>query len=181
MKYTVIPLLLLIVSCKNEKIEETTKNQSPIIHKTEEVTQLKNDSEDAKVWLKRSILSYFNASENETEENWKTLTTQDYFSYKNDAMNVEMDVEGSLTEKEFEDKWKSKFNPKKSGIGSGFLISAQDWKKIEITKCELLSEKENAFLFDVNLLDTSFKSNYPIQVKVVKENNKYLIADVLQD
>jgi hypothetical protein len=45
---------------------------------------------------------------------------------KEDAMNVDMDVDGSLTEKEFEDKWKGKFDTSKAGIGIGFLITGQD-------------------------------------------------------
>ena len=50
----------------------------------------------------------------------KDMTTKDYYEYKGDAMNVDMDVDGSLTQKEFEEKWKGKFDTSKAGIGTGF-------------------------------------------------------------
>ena len=96
-------------------------------------------------------------------------------------MNVDMDVDGSLTKKEFEQKWKAKFDTSKAGVGPGFLITGQDWDSIKVVKCQLISQKGEEFLFDVILSDASHQLSYPIKVKVIKENNEFLIADVLQE
>ena len=110
----------------------------------------------------------------------QNITTKDYYEYKTDATNVEMDTEGSLTEKEFEQKWKSKFNIEKAGTGVGFLISGQDWNEIKVSKCNFISQDGNTYLFDVILEDKEYKTEYPIQVIVVKEKEGFRIADVLQ-
>ena len=109
------------------------------------------------------------------------MTTKDYYDYKTDATNVDLDIDGSLTEKEFKDKWKNKFNTDKAGIGIGFLIPAQDWNKIEVESCELKSSSKDEYTFNVVLKDEGFKAEYPSVIKVVKENKGFLIADVLQD
>ena len=109
------------------------------------------------------------------------ITTKDYFDYKTDATNVDLDVDGSLTEKEFQDKWKSKFDTSKAGIGIGFLISAQDWNNIEVESCDLKSSSKDEYIFNVMLRDDGFKATYPSVIKVIKENGSFLIADVLQD
>lgn len=181
MKKIILPLLLLMLSCEKEKVKESSKVDNPIAEEVSSKTKDNKAAESAKAWLTNAIFTQFNSPDHLGEEYWKKITTPDYFSYKTDAMNVEMDVEGSLSENEFEDKWKNKFNPKKAGVGLGFLIDAQDWDKIELTKCDLLSEENNTFLFDVNLLDTGFKANYTMQIKVVKKDSQFLIADVLQD
>ena len=51
----------------------------------------------------------------------------------------------------------------------------------KITKCKLLSQKENEFVFDVVLSDNSHQLNYPITVKVIKKDHQFFIADVLQE
>ena len=43
----------------------------------------------------------------------KDMTTKDYYDYKSDAMNVDMDVDGSLTQKEFEQNGKLNLIPVK--------------------------------------------------------------------
>ncbi|WP_407404068.1 hypothetical protein [Chryseobacterium sp.] len=177
----ILPLLLLMISCEKGKVTEPSKVVNSIAEEVSSKTRDNRDAESAKDWLTKAIFNQYNSPNNLGEENWKKITTPEYYSYKIDAMNVDMDVEGSLSEKEFEGKWKNKFNPKKAGVGLGFLIDAQDWDKIEMTKCDLLSEGNNSFLFDVNLLDTGFKANYPIQIKVSKKDFQFLIADVLQE
>ncbi|WP_204271164.1 hypothetical protein, partial [Escherichia coli] len=75
----------------------------------------------------------------------------------------DMDVDGSLTQKEFEQKWKTKFDTSKAGVGAGFLITGQDWDSIKVVKCQLVSQKGKEFLFDVILSDASHQLNYPIK------------------
>lgn len=179
MKRAIIVFLFLIIACKEEKKEIKTDIRQP---QTEEKVVLHNESnEAAQKWLKKSIVDYFKADIGNEEKNMQKITTKSYFDYKKDAMNVDLDVDGSLTAKEFQDKWKSKFDTRKAGIGVGFLIPSQDWVNIEVERCDLKSSSNNKYIFNVVLRDDGFKAHYPSVVKVVKENGSFLIADVLQD
>jgi len=181
MKRTIIASLFLIIACKEGK-KEIKVDVKP--QQTEEKVVLNNESnesEDGEKWLEKSIVDYFKADIGSEENNMQKITTKDYFEYKTDATNVDMDVDGSLTEKEFQDKWKSKFDTNKAGIGVGFLITAQDWDKIEVGSCDLKSSSKDEYIFNVVLTDNSFKAKYPSVIKVVKQNGSFLIADVLQD
>jgi len=174
--------LFLMIACKEEKKERAVQAQPPIEEKTiQEATPQASEAKDAKKWLEKSITDYFKGDLGSEEMNMQKMTTKDYFDYKTDAMNVDLDVDGSLTEKEFQDKWKSKFDTKKAGTGVGFLIAGQDWNEVKVTKCQLISENENSLLFDVMLTDKELKAQYPIKVKVINENGSFLIADVYQE
>ncbi len=181
MKRTIIASLFLIIACKEEKKEIKTAGEIQPIKEKVILHNEPNEYEDAEKWLKTSIVNYFKADIGNEEKNMQKITTKDYFDYKTDAMNVDLDVDGSLTDKEFQDKWKSKFDTSKAGIGTGFLISAQDWNKIEVESCDLKSSSKNEYIFKVVLRDDGFKAQYPSVIKVVKENGSFLIADVWQD
>ena len=181
MKRTIIASLFLIIACKEEKKEMKTAVEPQQIKEKVVLNNDANEGEEAQKWLKTSIVDYFKADLGSEEKNMQKMTTKDYFEYKTDATNVDMDVDGSLTEKEFEDKWKSKFDTQKAGVGVGFLITAQDWNKIEVGSCELKSSSKDEYIFNVVLRDDGFKAYYPSVIKVVKENGSFLIADVLQD
>ncbi|WP_213278581.1 hypothetical protein [Chryseobacterium indologenes] len=181
MKRTIIASLFLIIACKEGKKEIKTDVKPQQTEEKVVLNNESNESEDAEKWLEKSIVDYFKADIGSEENNMQKITTKDYFEYKTDATNVDMDVEGSLTEKEFQDKWKSKFDTNKAGIGVGFLITAQDWDKIEVGSCDLKSTSKDEYIFNVMLTDNSFKAQYPAVIKVVKQNGSFLIADVLQD
>lgn len=181
MKRTVIASLFLIIACKEEKKEIKTDAKPQQIEEKVVLNNESHEAEDAKKWLDKNIVDYFKADIGSEEKNMQKITTKDYFNYKTDATNVDMDVDGSLTEKEFQDKWKSKFDTSKAGVGVGFLITAQDWNKIEVGSCELKSTSKGEYIFNVVLRDDGFKTQYPSVIKVVKENGSFLIADVLQD
>ncbi|KPE52239.1 hypothetical protein [Chryseobacterium indologenes] len=183
MKRTIIASLFLIIACKKEKKEPVTKAEPQKVEIKENTASEngKDESQAAQKWLKENIEAYFKTDLGSMDKAMQKITTQEYYDYKTDAMNVDMDVDGSLTEKEFQDKWKSKFNTEKAGVGSGFLISAQDWIHVEVSDCELESSSKNSYLFRVTLSDDGFKAKYPSQIKVVKEEGKFLIADVLED
>lgn len=180
MKRTIIASLFLIIACKEEKKEVKNVVEPQQIKEKVVLNNDANEGEEAQKWLKTSIEDYFKADIGSEEKNMQKMTTKDYFEYKTDVTNVDMDVDGSLTEKEFEDKWKSKFDTQKAGIGVGFLITAQDWNKIEVGSCELKSSSKDEYIFNVVLRDDGFKAQYPSVIKVVKENDSFLIADVLQ-
>ncbi|TZF95086.1 hypothetical protein FW781_14415 [Chryseobacterium panacisoli] len=181
MKRTIIASLFLVIACKEEKKEINNVTEPQQIEEKVVLNNESNEAEDAKRWLEKSIIDYFKADIGNGEKNMQKITTKDYFDYKTDAMNVDMDVDGSLTEKEFQDKWKSKFDTRKAGVGVGFLITAQDWNKIEVGSCELKSSSKDEYVFSIVLRDDGFKAKYPSVIKVIKENGSFLIADVLQD
>ncbi len=178
----IIASLFSIIACKEEKKENITQSRPQV--KEEVVQEAKsqaNESEEAKKWLQKNIEDYFKADLVAQEKVMQKITTKEYFDYKTDATNVDLDVNGSLTEKEFEDKWKKKFDIKKAGTGVGFLISGQDWDEIKVSECKLLESKKNDFLFDVVLADEKMKAKYPIKVKVIKNKDSFVIADVWQE
>lgn len=183
MKRMMIASLFLIIGCKEERKEAAVTQTDPEVKENvvPETKPQENESEEAKKWLEKNIEDYFKSDLGNLDKNMQKMTTKDYYDYKTDAMNVDMDVDGSLTEQEFKDKWKGKFDTKKAGVGVGFLIAGQDWDKVQVTKCELISENENNYLFDVILNDKALKAVYPVKVRLSKENNSFLIADVLQD
>lgn len=179
----IIASLFLIVGCKEEKKEALVTQTEPEVKKNvvQETKPQGNESEEAKKWLEKSIEDYFKSDLGTLDKNMQRITTKEYYDYKSDAMNVDMDVDGSLTEKEFNNKWKGKFDTQKAGVGIGFLIPAQDWINIEVSSCELKSISKDEYTFNVVLRDDGFKAKYPSVIKVVKENGSFLIADVLQD
>lgn len=185
----IIASLFLVTACKEEKKETQTQGvqQESFPKEIKSSENKPNEAEEAEKWLKESIENYFKADLN-MDRKMQKITTKDYYDYKTDAMNVDMDVDGSLTLKEFQDKWKNKFDVRKAGVNSGFLISGQDWEEIKISKCEQvlksvpLSESEPAvFIFDVILSDEKLKSQYPVEIEVIKQNNSFLIANVSQE
>lgn len=182
MKRTIIASLFLIIACKEEKKGKVTQPESQV--KEEVVQEAKskvNEGVEAQKWLEKSIEDYFKADLSNQDREMRKMTTEDYYDYKTDAMNVDMDVDGSLTEKEFQDKWRKKFDVQKAGIGAGFLISGQDWDEVKVSSCKILAESEKDFLFDIILSDKKLKAEYPIKINVIKENGSFLIADVLQE
>ncbi|WP_288442290.1 hypothetical protein [uncultured Chryseobacterium sp.] len=181
MKRTIIASLFMIIACKEEKKEIKKDGEIQPIKEKVVLHNESNEAEEAQKWLEKSIVDYFKADIGSEEKNMQKITTKDYFDYKTDATNVNLDVDGSLTDKEFQDKWKSKFDTSKAGVGIGFLISAQDWNSIEVESCDLKSSSRDEYIFNVVLRDDGFKAQYPSVIKVVKENGSFLIADVWQD
>lgn len=185
MKRTIIASLFLIIACKEGKKENTIITEPKTEQIKEKVasstTPESNDAEEAQKWLKKSIVDYFKADLVKQDKGMQKMTTKDYYDYKTDATNVDLDVDGSLTEQEFKDKWKGKFDTSKAGLGIGFLIPAQDWINIEVESCDLKSSSKDEYTFNIVLRDDGFKAKYPSVVKVIKENGSFLIADVLQE
>ncbi|CAM3131973.1 hypothetical protein DRF59_18800 [Chryseobacterium flavum] len=181
MKRTIIVSLFLIIACREEKKEVKNIAEPQQIKEKIVLNNESDEVENAKKWLEKSIEDYFKTDLGSAEKSMEKITTKDYFDYKSDAMNVDMEVDGSLTEKEFQEKWRKKFDVQKAGIGVGFLISGQDWDEIKVSSCKVLTAGENDFLFDVILSDKKLKAEYPIKVNVIKDNGSFLIADVQQE
>lgn len=171
--------LILLNSCRNKEKEKNLKEDNnttdTIKNFSLESNQTFNETENAKEWLIKTIETYFKKDLPEM----RGITTKLYEEYKTDATNVDLDTEGALTQTEFENKWKRLYDTKYAGIGNGFLISGQDWGKIEVTKCNSLkSNSENEFVFETTIRDIDFKVDYKREIKVIKTENSFLICDV---
>lgn len=142
-------------------------------YNTKEVTFDK--SELAKKWLIKSIENFF--KQNEEFPEMSTITTKAYNDYKIDAMNIDLGTDGSLTLEQFNKKWKKKYDVKYAGY-DGFLISAQDSGKVTVAKCELLSSKNNVYVFHVIIKDLTYKGTYTRDIKVIESGKSFLIDDV---
>lgn len=177
MKNIFIISLLLIISCSETKKEQIKINNLP---KESIVENNSKDTTEAKTWLVKSIESYFNADISNQENIMQNITTKDYYDFKTDATNVDLDIDGSLTLKEFQQKWKNKFNTENVALNTGFLISAQDWTKIEVKKCDLNASLENDYSFYVELQDMESKEVFKRIIKVTKIKNKFFIGNVLE-
>lgn len=177
MKNIFIISLLLIISCSETKKEEIKIDNLPkgsvVENNTKETTEAKN-------WLVKSIESYFNADISNQENIMQNITTKDYYEFKTDATNVDLDVDGSFTLKEFQKKWKNKFNTENVALNTGFLISAQDWTKIEVKKCHLNASLENDYSFYVEFQDIESKEVFKRIIKVTKIKNNFFIGNVLE-
>lgn len=177
MKNIIIISLLLIISCSETKKEEIKINNLP---KESVVENNSKEIAEAKTWLVKSIESYFNADISNQENIMQNITTKDYYEFKTDATNVDLDIDGSLTLKEFQQKWKNKFNTENVALNTGFLISAQDWTKIEVKKCDLNASLENDYSFYVELQDMESKEVFKRIIKITKIKNKFFIGNVLE-
>ena len=175
---TLIFSFLLLNSCQNNDKAKSSfdQNDSTKIVSSESDNNLK-ETEKAKDWLIETIEDNFKKNTLEM----KGITTKPYEEYKTDATNVDLDTEGALTQSEFENKWKRLYDTKYAGIGNGFLISGQDWGKIEVTNCKSLksySKDDFVFVFETTIRDIDFKVDYKREIKVIKTENSFLICDV---
>jgi hypothetical protein len=173
-KIYLITALLSFASCQNKskKIEVEVKTDSVITdNKLAEISE----SDLAKKWLIESIETNFKTTEGLID----SICTKEYATYKSDAIGVEYD--GGMTQQAFEKKWKDKFDVKHAGIGTGFLISGQDWENIKIAKCELSPIKlKEGYIFETIIEDLPSKATYKRDIKVIKSGQSFLISDVLE-
>lgn len=178
--FALLLIVFAIFSCTKNSSEETETINQSTIDSTEIDPKLYPDQ--VKDWLIKSIENEF--SDPLFEDSAKIahpndIYTNAYEEYKTDAIGIEYD--GGMTEAAFKEKWSKIYNTKYAGIGTGFLISAQDWGKIKVTDCKLIEPQNDAFLmFHVIIEDLEFKSKYTRDIKVVKQEGKYKIDDILE-
>ena len=167
--------ILILIACAIQFVACNTDEKAVSEKKQQtEVTPSPTDkSAEAKKWLTQAIEKNFNTP----ESNNQTITTPQYYEYKNDATNVDLD--GGMTLQAFQTKWNKKYDTKYAGVGVGFLISGQDFGKISVTQCEAVaSSQANQYRFDVQIDDPEMKAKYHREVVVVEANNSFLIDDV---
>jgi hypothetical protein len=166
--------LLSLASCQNKEKKVDVEVNSDSVITDNKVAEM-SESDLAQNWLIESIETNFNTAEGLID----SICTKDYATYKSDAIGVEYD--GGMTLKAFEKKWKYKFDVKHAGVGTGFLISGQDWENIKVAKCELSPIKlKEGYLFETIIEDSPSKTTYKRDIKVIKSGNSFLISDVLE-
>jgi hypothetical protein len=168
--------LLLIFSCKDAVKQNL--NSEDVLRK-EVITQNKG-AEEAKKWLEKSIVEYFKADISEHDKMMRDMTTKKYYEFKKDATNVDLNVDGSLTLKQFQEKWEKDYDINFAGINTGFLISGQDWINVEVRKCEAETALLNVYTFNVILADDGFKTQYRRNIKVIKEDDRFQIDGIIE-
>ncbi|MGN6646031.1 MAG: hypothetical protein ACTHJT_05835 [Cytophaga sp.] len=129
-----------------------------------------------KKWLTQVITDYVNSDDSKVAyDSLRTKLTEDYYNYKYEAITLEY---SEMTEKEFHEKWKTKYQTKYVGTG-GFFTPVIDNGTIEIIGCNVLkSFGDSCMIFYTAFRDLRWKTDYLFDVKVISRNNKLLIDDV---
>jgi hypothetical protein len=155
-------------------------NNQQIVNANISETKYSEDSlsiQAGKKWIKENIESYFNNDPNFLK-GFSFLCSKQYFEFKQDATNIDLD--GGMTEQAFKTKWGRRYS-KYAGIGNGFMISQTDFGKIELIKIEFRNQTEmEGLLYNVLIIDKTFKSKFERQVLLIKDGNSFLIDDVLE-
>ena len=178
-KYLIIPTFsLTLISCvanfsaESEQSKATTLKQDSIVK-----TNIIQDTAQIKKWLTKVITDYLNSNNlNVAYNNMRNALTDNYYKYKQDAINLEYAEE--ITKEEFQQKWKAKYDTKYVGKG-GFFISTQDNGTIDVLDCRLLkSLADTAQIFHVVIRDLRWKTDFVRDITIVSKDNKLLIDDV---
>ena len=179
MKRKLLPLLAFLALCaiqcqnpKQEKQATTDTLDTPV-----EGSAGSTLTQDAGCrWLKQQVAEYFSAGG--SMEKMAAMTTPEYFQYKMDATNVDLDTDGSLSKADFEKKWKDTYNTIHAGIGSGFLISGQDWGNIIVSTCDMVKADSKQLTVKALLSDCEFQTDYHREITLIKNGDGFRIQDV---
>ncbi|MFZ4261277.1 hypothetical protein ACFRAE_04495 [Sphingobacterium sp. HJSM2_6] len=175
MKYIAMILNgLLLIGCQSNQGNAAHSIADTTLIADKDVPQKEMES-NACAWLKIQVESYFNQEESSIME---SMTTKEYYEYKMDAMNVDLGLTGSLSLTEFNKKWSPFFNVQFAGIGSGFLISGQDWKEIKLSTCDIVKETDTEIILKVLISDCGLSIDYHREISLVKVDGEFKISDV---
>ncbi|MBK8818056.1 MAG: hypothetical protein IPN49_02805 [Saprospiraceae bacterium] len=181
MKPIIFAIVCVFFSCQNKKelpaadIQGTDTLATNFAEMAKQTDTIEIDAEDAATWLKEVVESHLNDSGFPMED----ICTPEYYEYKTDATQVGYD--GGMTEEDFVQKWSSAYDVRYAGISVGFLISAQDWGKIEVTRCVPKSKQiPGEITFEVFLTDVPYKMNYKRDITVIPVGKAYLIKNVAE-
>ncbi|MGY0038703.1 hypothetical protein [Pedobacter sp. NJ-S-72] len=168
---------------KDTNSQDSLQKPSPVTKNTDKADL--PEISKAKNWLVAAIENSLNKAngnmentDEEAERNVKSIYTEQYNAYKDDAINVDLD-NGPTTD-EFFMKWKDKYNPKLAGIGTGLFIPEQDYGLIKISHCELKNKTTDGFIFNVVIEDTESKTKHNRDIKVIRSAGTYLIDDIME-
>lgn len=169
----VVYLILIssLLACQSNTQQKSSTSKDSLSQEAKVVS----DSTQACSWLKQNVEAYF---KNEDVDKIQDITTPDYYEYKLDAINVDMLVDGSLTEEQFQKKWGSKYDTKYVGLNQGFLISGQDWGSIVVSTCDVIKEDEKSITLKSVISDCEYQTDYHREIVLEKANNSFKIKDV---
>jgi hypothetical protein len=166
-------LFILSLCACNPSNESISKNNT----KDNTVSEDSHTIEEGKKWLKENIESFFNNNE-KFMKGFSSLCTKQYFEFKQDATNIDLD--GGMSEGAFKTKWGRRYS-KYAGLGEGFMIAGNDYGKIELAKIEFINRTEMGGLcYEVLIIDKIFNSKFQRKIILMKENDLFLIDDVIE-
>ena len=174
LKYFIkLTVLISVISCGTDFSRHTEKIPQQDISMKISIIQ---DTMYIKKWLIKVITDYVNSDDLKvTNENLRSALTDDYYNYKLEAITLEY---SEMTEKEFQEKWKAKYDTKYVGSG-GFFTSIMDNGDVEISDCKQLeSLGDTAQIFHTVVHDLRWKTDYKLDIKVILKDNKLLIDDI---
>lgn len=183
--YLYTAIALTFASCSSPSPTNSPTNTDTVKPATAPAAQpagnALTDTTKVKEWITKVIEDYTNATDlNAGFENLRKAFTNDYYHYKQDALNLGYDGDSSLTEDGFKKKWKHKYNTKYVGEG-GYIISAQDNGKVKVSEIALLKQIDNnASLYKVVITDLDLKATFKRDIKVILEGDKLLIDDIIE-
>jgi len=177
--YTIAVIALF--SCQTNtksSTKEADEKSIDSISLRNDVIEKELDTVVAKNWLTKSILDFFDG----TNSDMQKITTPQYYEFKMDAMNVDLETEGSLSAVEFRNKWQDKYDLNIHPTQTGFLISGQDWGTIKIGHISVknVNNSYKSITFSTLIRDKELEIDYNRDIIVVENESKYLIADVLE-
>jgi len=162
----------MIFSCQSkENIEKLNEMQT----RMPEVPTNENEIK-GKEWLTKSIEGHF-ANDN---PKMIMMTTPNYYEFKLDALNLELGLPESISKEEFTKKWSERFDLTKPDIYNAFLIPVQDFGKIKVNACEFIKNENDTLIYNVEMSDLQFNTNYKSTIKIVPAEKGFLVADVYQ-
>lgn len=171
-------VFIAFINCGTGSLD--SKKDSSAIFSDQSDLKKDNVTQDTLIvqnWLSTVIMDYLNGDDLKAAYNgMRSALTNDYYNYKQDAINLEYGDE--MTVEEFHDKWSEKYDTKYVG-GGGFFYPYQDHGKIEITSCILKTTLgDTAQIYRVLMHDTHWNSDEIIDVRVVTSGQKNKIDDI---
>ena len=108
----------------------------------------------------------------------RSSLTDNYYQYKQDAIDLEYDNEIEMTEEQFHQKWNKVYDTKFVGKG-GFFISTQDHGTVTVPVCRLINAiSDTVQVYHLVICDLDFKNEFVRDIKVVMRNDQLFIDDI---
>jgi hypothetical protein len=173
-KYLIILTLgIAFISCRTDYSAQTERIP---IQVTEGKINIIQDTIVVKNWLTKVISDFVNSDYSEdVYDKLRASLTKDYYNYKYDAITLEYN---EITEKEFNEKWNTKYETKYVGNGN-FFTSVMDNGNIEIPVCRFIkSVADTVKIFNTVVHDLRWKTDYVFDIKVISIDNRLLIDDI---
>ena len=179
--FLLFALVITALGCSDRTSKSADNTPVANTESKVQVNPLLADTVAVKKWIVGVIEEFFDEHELPSAERMKKYFTDDYSNYKQDALNLEYDNgDSTLTEEAFKKKWQHKYDIRYVGSG-GYFIDAQDYGKIKVVLCQLIKHiGKDASLYNVIIRDLDFKTNYHRKFKIIVQDNKLRIDDIIE-